>query len=673
VFGDNVFNNMDASLCYSPSPGPSENTGTLVGSKTKTNSSIITSSILEDSEMMSQSTPAPTILFQPETSVDRLSTTSEKRVSFARDEKENTNDSFSRTASQTSKASSLNSIRNAELNRLRASKMKSPLRRNLVKMTEAAINDVTTSIERSAFKERNENIPASSSVYQSVNAGRKARMEVLRKKNNEAKSVSFQWDQENSEAKSLQKKVEENRRQIRAIQRKLASAHFKDKARQDESKKLDRLAKIQKEYLFKSKVFQDHKQTLKEERDRNRKKSIDVRANIRRNNRKGEEVLKAMKLEEDRAINEIRADLHRSRMETKKANAEKRRLSFQFRAGDARKIRDIRSVWRKQDLHDQHVGHELNRGAAKDVENYKKSMKKVECEDFKKRNQDAREFRERQKDQASKASLTEHQSYELKWEGERDAEAYRKKMKEERRKSLAGRNKESARHANVMEELRTIAKEKEAESFMLKFNAENDAKAYIAKLADDRRKSLQLRGEEARKHRQYEDEQHSKAIGNALKNCALQSDCQRDVEKYKAECAERRRKSFEFRRKQARVQRLEEEERRLDQMQQDEKGHKLDALAQKDVEEYYKDCHRKRRKSLALRAKEMRQHAEWKERKQEKEIQERAHTSHLNSLDIHHTALARERERAQRAMDALRNAGCNWKGNPFSDLFHNDL
>lgn len=108
-------------------------------------------------------------------------------------------------------------------------------------------------------------------------------------------------------------------------------------------------------------------------------------------------------------------------------------------------------------------------------------------------------------------------------------------------------------------------------------------------------------------------------------------------------------------------------------MQQDEKGHKLDALAQKDVEEYYKDCHRKRRKSLALRAKEMRQHAEWKERKQEKEIQERAHTSHLNSLDIHHTALARERERAQRAMDALRNAGCNWKGNPFSDLFHNDL
>eukprot|EP00536_Pseudo-nitzschia_multiseries_P006980 jgi/Psemu1/194356/e_gw1.156.99.1 len=424
--------------------------------------------------------------------------------------------------------------------------------------------------------------------------------------------------------------------------------------------------------MFKSKVFQDHQQKLKDERDRNRKKSIDARANIRRNVREGEEVLKAKKLEEDQAMFEVRADLHRSRMNANKANAEKRRMSFQFRAGDARRIRDMRSVWREKDIQDQHKGHELNRAAAKDVENYKKKMKTAECEDLKKSNQDAYEFRKRQKEQDSNALLAEHKSYELKWEGERDAEAYRKKMKEERRKSLAGRNKESARHAKVMEELRAIATEKEAESFMLKFNADNDAKAYIAKLAEERRKSLQLRGEEARKRRQYEDEQHSKAIENALIEGALQSDCQRDVEKYKAECAERRRKSFQYRGKQARLQRLQEEERRLDQMQKDEEGHKLDALAQKDVEEYYKDCQRRRRKSLALRAKERRQHVEWRIKKQENEVQEQAHTSHLNSLDIHHMALAKERERALRAMDALRNAGCSWKGNPFGDLI-NDL
>jgi hypothetical protein len=107
-------------------------------------------------------------------------------------------------------------------------------------------------------------------------------------------------------------------------------------------------------------------------------------------------------------------------------------------------------------------------------------------------------------------------------------------------------------------------------------------------------------------------------------------------------------------------------------MQKDEESSNLDSLAQKDVENYYKDCRKGRRKSLALRAKEMRQHSEWKKRRAQTKLEERAHATHLNSLDIHHMALARERERAQKAMDALRNAGYNWKGNPFSDLV-NDL
>lgn len=103
-------------------------------------------------------------------------------------------------------------------------------------------------------------------------------------------------------------------------------------------------------------------------------------------------------------------------------------------------------------------------------------------------------------------------------------------------------------------------------------------------------------------------------------------------------------------------------------MQKDEESHKLDSDAQKDVENYFKDCRKGRRKSLALRAKEKRQHVEWKKRRAKKEVEERAHTSHLNSLDIHHMALAKEQERARKAMDALRNAGYSWKGNPFGDL-----
>lgn len=143
---------------------------------------------------------------------------------------------------------------------------------------------------------------------------------------------------------------------------------------------------------------------------------------------------------------------------------------------------------------------------------------------------------------------------------------------------------------------------------------------------------------------------------------------QKDVEKYKADSEERRRKSFQFRGKLSQVQRLEEEQRRVEKKKKDEEGFKLETMARKDVEEYYKDCQRRRRKSLAMRAKEMRQHVEWKRRKAEQELDERAHTSHLQSLDIHHMALAREKERARKAMDALRKAGCTVKGNPFGDL-----
>jgi hypothetical protein len=514
---------MNTSLCYTPSPGSSKS----IDKKTPGTLTRIEEG--ESQSPTSHSTPTPTVLFQPvynENASER-----EKRVSFAQDQKENNSNigSVSSTATSiTSKNSSAaNSLRNAELNRLRASRKQSPMRRDLVKMTEATIDDVTRSLTSSMSKEKGSrnNTLGVESVFQSLNASRTAKLKVLREKSKEAKSVRFQWDQENTEAKSMQAQADEHRRQIRTIQRKLTSDHFKNKARHDESEKMDRYAKFEKEYMFKSEVFQDHQHTLKEERDKNRKMSIDARAKIRINNREGEEILKTIKLEEEQAMFEVRTDLHRSRMECKKSNAEKRRLSFQFRAGDAVKIRDVRSDWREKDLHEKHVGFELERAAAKDVDNYKKKMRKEEQDDFKERNQEAFKCRKRDKDSDYEAMLAEHESYELKWAGERDADAYRKQMKEEKRKSLAGRNKESAQHAETMEELRSLAKEKEAESYMLKFNGENDAKAYLAKCAEERRKSLQLRGKEARKIRQYEEEEHSKAIETALIDGALQSDC----------------------------------------------------------------------------------------------------------------------------------------------------
>jgi len=289
VFGQNVFNEMNTSLSYTPSPGSSKS----VDKKTPG-----TLTRIEEGESQSPTSQSqtPTVLFQP---VDEEHV-SDKRVSFAEDQKENNSNigPVSTATSITSKTSLANSLRNAELNRLRASRKQSPMRRDLVKKTEATIDDVTRSLTSSMLKKKGikENTIGVESVFQSLNAGRAAKLKVLREKSKEAKSVRFQWDQENTEAKSMQVQADEHRRQIRTIQRKLTSDHFKKKARYDESEKMDRYAKFEKEYMFKSEVFQDHQHTLKEERDRNRKMSIDTRAKIRINKREGEEVLKTIKI-----------------------------------------------------------------------------------------------------------------------------------------------------------------------------------------------------------------------------------------------------------------------------------------------------------------------------------------------------------------------------------------
>ena len=123
----------------------------------------------------------------------------------------------------------------------------------------------------------------------------------------------------------------------------------------------------------------------------------------------------------------------------------------------------------------------------------------------------------------------EHASYELKWAGEKDAETYKRQLEQERRDSLAQRNKERAQHARVMEELQTIARERETESLVLKWAGENDAKAYLEKLEDERRQSLQLRGKQTLHHREVEDEQRQEELTRLNEDELLRAADQKDV------------------------------------------------------------------------------------------------------------------------------------------------
>ena len=144
---------------------------------------------------------------------------------------------------------------------------------------------------------------------------------------------------------------------------------------------------------------------------------------------------------------------------------------------------------------------------------------------------------------------------------------------------------------------------------------------------------------------------------------------QKDVEECKKKCADRDRASFNFRGKELQAQKLIIEEKQYEENEKEQRRRELETLARFDVEEYIKDCKKRRRMSLAVRAKEHRGHLDWKRRQAQQKREEKSRQSKNAALDRKYVELAKEKERARIALDALRHARCTFStSNPFGSL-----
>ena len=90
----------------------------------------------------------------------------------------------------------------------------------------------------------------------------------------------------------------------------------------------------------------------------------------------------------------------------------------------------------------------------------------------------------------------EHDSYELKWAGEQDADDYKKQIKNDRRDSFAFRNAEGARIRDLEHQMKAGEQHNEHDSYELKWAGERDAEEYQKQIADDRRDSFAFRNSE---------------------------------------------------------------------------------------------------------------------------------------------------------------------------------
>ena len=220
-----------------------------------------------------------------------------------------------------------------------------------------------------------------------------------------------------------------------------------------------------------------------------------------------------------------------------------------------------------------------------------------------------------------------------------------------------------------MEELKCLAKEQENESFVLKWAAQDDVKEYLERCAEERRKSLAFRNKEGKRHRDLEEQWRLEELEKAHERSIVQSESQKDVEEYRKKCAERDRSSLCYRGKELQIQKMELEKIREEETEKELRRRELDDLARKDVDQYIDDCKKRRRQSLAFRAKESRRHITWNKQKQALETENKRNHSRLRGLDLRYVELAKEKERAQIALDALRHAKCTFSSSrPFGPL-----
>ena len=95
----------------------------------------------------------------------------------------------------------------------------------------------------------------------------------------------------------------------------------------------------------------------------------------------------------------------------------------------------------------------------------------------------------------------EHESYELKWASDSDDEDYKKKIAKEQRESFALRNAEGKRQRDLQAEKDAYDLQKVHERCTLKWDGENDTRSHMKHMSKECRESFAFRRKGGALHR----------------------------------------------------------------------------------------------------------------------------------------------------------------------------
>ena len=250
---------------------------------------------------------------------------------------------------------------------------------------------------------------------------------------------------ERKEVDAFNVKAEQTRREVLELRKRLNERFRQAKVDREQRAREERLAKVKNEIQFKLHVHVEHKCTLKEQEDARRRMSTADRARLRMNHLEGKERMRLMSIQEDQALCKERHESSVAMRNAKADNTEKRRNSFTFRNGDARRIRELFAQREAERRQNEHESYELKWAGKRDADDYKRRIDQESRDSFAFRNAEGQRMRNLESQMKAGEHQQQHESYELKWAGERDADDYKKQMARERRDISAFRNAEGQR------------------------------------------------------------------------------------------------------------------------------------------------------------------------------------------------------------------------------------
>ena len=395
---------------------------------------------------------------------------------------------------------------------------------------------------------------ATDSVNQTLNASRVAKIDHHRGVAAEVARLREEWLAEKEDAARFYEEVEKTKREMLDLRSQLSSQYAQNKAESDRARIQQRLNELDKEIEFKSDVYVQHKQKLKENEDR------------------------------------------------------RRRMSSQFKTRHWNEKREASSRIHMEIIEEEHNRLEHKWAGEEDAKEYLRQCDKERRDSFAFRN--AEGFRQRSEETERQADerFAEHERIEHKWAGEEDAKEYLRKCEQERRDSFAFRNAEGRRQRTEEEERMGIDKVAEHKSYERKWAGERDADEYLKKCDQERRDSFAFQNAEGRRQRTDEEERQAQATVVKHESYEHKWAGEKDAEEYLSRCDQERRDSFAFRNAEGRRQRIEEEEQKADEKLAEHKSYERKWAGEKDAEEYLRRCEKQRRESFAFRGHECVRH-----------------------------------------------------------------